>query len=176
VSSIQEWRDDAGGLRRFGLALARDDRFVCDDVCAAALVDQLFRQASLTLVRERRAGARPTRARAFAQFVRLYRRHVRRLAAADADGGWTEGPPARRANGSATAAVRALPLELRETLLLVVLAGLTHAEAAEALDIPLAVAIGRLARARARVAAHMAAGSAQEPAAWPRAAHLRIVK
>ena len=177
MSSIQEWCDGAGGVRRFGLALVRDDRFVCDDVCAAALVDQLFRQASLTLVRERRADRRLTRARAFAQFIRLYRRHVRRLAADEGDGGWAEGStPPRRANGSPTAAVRALPLELRETLLLVVLAGLTHAEAAEALDISLAVAVRRLARARARVAAHMAAGSAQEPAAWPRAAHLRIVK
>jgi RNA polymerase sigma-70 factor (ECF subfamily) len=176
VSSIREWCDDAGGLRRFGLALVRDDRFVCDELCAVALVEQLIRQASLTLVRERGVDAPPTRVRAFAQFVRLYRRHVRRLAAEDADGGWAEGPPPRRANGSAAAAVRALPLELRETLLLVVLAGLTHAEAAEALDIPFAVAVGRLARARARVGAHMAAGSAQESTAWPRAAHLRVVK
>jgi len=177
VSSIREWCDDAGGLRRFGLALVRDDRFVCDDLCAAALVDQLFRQASLTLAPDRRADARPTRARVFAQFVRLYRRHVRRLDAEEGDGGWAEGPaPSRCANGAAAAAVRALPLDLRETLLLVVLAGLTHAEAAEALDIPLAVAVGRLARARARVAAFMATGSARAPAGWPRAAHMRIVK
>ena len=39
------------------------------------------------------------------------------------------------------AAVRTLPLELREALLIVVLAGFTHQEAASALDISLATLI-----------------------------------
>ncbi len=40
--------------------------------------------------------------------------------------------------------VRGLPLELREALLLVALARFTHAEAAQALDIPLSRLIERL--------------------------------
>ena len=48
--------------------------------------------------------------------------------------------------------VRALPLELREALLLVVLAGFSHREAAEALDIPLTRFYERLERARERLA------------------------
>jgi RNA polymerase sigma-70 factor (ECF subfamily) len=165
-------------MRRFGLALARDDRFVCDDASAAALVDKLFRQASLTVIDDVGSGTRSARVRAFGQFVRLYRRHVRALAAEDADGGWAEAPQsAGRANASVTSGVRNLPLELRETLLLVVLAGLSHTEAAEALDIPLTAVIDRLARARARICAQTnAAGRSAAQAPWPNTGHLRIVK
>ena len=164
MSSIREWSDDAGALRRFGLALARDDRFVCDDAAAAALVDKLFRQASLTLIDEAPGEPRSARVGAFAQFIRLYRRHVRAMAAEDAEGGWAERARRRAADASVTSGVRDLPLELRETLLLVVLAGFSHAEAAEALDIPLAAVLDRLGRARARLGAHMEAarGSAAQ--------------
>jgi len=172
VSSVREWSDDAGALRRFGLALVRDDRFVFDDVAACALIDKLFRQASLALVDCPGDDRRAARVRAFAQFVRLYRRHARRLAV-DEEGGWVETPPSCR-GGSAAVGVRSLPLELREVLLLVVLAGFTYREAAEALDLPLAVVVDRLVRARTRLAAHTAARDAT--AAWPQSAHLRIVK
>jgi len=165
-------------MRCFGLALVRDDRFVCDDGCAASLVDKLFRQASLTLIDDPAADGRSARVRAFAQFIRLYRRHVRRMSADD-DGGWVEGlGSGGRGNSSVTSGVRNLPLELREAQLLVVLAGFSHCQAAEALDIPLAAVIDRLGRARARISAHMSAAreSAPRQTAWPSAAHLRIVK
>ena len=72
------------------------------------------------------------------------------------------------------AAVRALPLELREALLIVVLAGFIHQEAASALDISLATLIARLTKARERVAALTRAPVAAEaPRAVP---HLRVVK
>jgi hypothetical protein len=161
-------------LRRFGLALVRDDRFVFDDAAGCALIDKLFRQASLTLVERRGVDRRAARVRAFGQFIRLYRRHARRLAV-DEDGGWIETPPSNRGGGSAAVGVRGLPIELRETLLLVVLAGFTHREAAEALDLPLTVVVDRLARARTRLAAHMAAAR-DATAAWPQSSHLRIVK
>jgi hypothetical protein len=179
VSSSREWCDDAGAMRRFGRALVRDDRFVCDDLSAVALVDKLFRQASLTLIDDLAGDVRSARVRAFAQFVRLYRRHVRRLAADDADAGWGDGAASfSRSNASITAGVRALPPDLREALLLVVLAGFSHCEAAEALDIPLAAVIERLGRARARLGAHTGAAdnSALDELRWPSAAHLRIVK
>jgi hypothetical protein len=174
MSLVREWSDDAGALRRFGLALVRDDRFVFDDVAAGALVDKLFRQASLTLVACPQGDRRAARINAFAQFVRLYRRHARRLAA-DEDGGWIESPPNYRGGGSAAVGVRSLPLELREALLLVSLAGFSHKEAAAALDLPLAVVIDRLIHARGRLAAHM--GATRDGAvAWRQSAHLRIVK
>lgn len=174
MSSVREWSDDAGALRRFGLALVRDDRFVFDDVAAGALIDKLFRQASLTLVDCPDGDRRAARVRAFAQFVRLYRRYARRLAA-DEDSGWIETPPRGRGSGSAAVGVRSLPLELREALLLVVLAGFTHSEAAAALDLPLAVVVDRLAHARARLAAHMRT-TRDAVAAWSQSAHLRLVK
>ena len=72
------------------------------------------------------------------------------------------------------AAVRALSLELREPLLIIVLAGFTHREAASALDIPLATLIARLTKGRERVAALTVAPLSALPG---RAApHLRVVK
>ncbi|MGA8584678.1 MAG: sigma factor-like helix-turn-helix DNA-binding protein [Roseiarcus sp.] len=76
------------------------------------------------------------------------------------------------------AAVRALPLELREALLIVVLASLTHREAASALDISLATLVGRLTKARERISALTRAPTAAETAgaASPSVPHLRVVK
>jgi predicted DNA-binding protein (UPF0251 family) len=175
---------DQSDLRQFGVALTRDDRLVLDQASAAALVDRLFRQASLEAVGAGvrydadRADRDDARVRAFCQFVRLYRRHVRRLALDDAEPAWDE--HAESAHGrprtneiSTAAAVRALPLELREALLIVVLASFTHKEAASALDISLATLIARLTKARERVAALTRPLAAAAPRAAP---HLRVVK
>jgi DNA-directed RNA polymerase specialized sigma24 family protein len=71
-----------------------------------------------------------------------------------------------------------LPPELREALLIVVLAGFTHQEAASALDISLAALIGRLSKARERVAAltNSPIVTGVAAAAAPTAPHLRVVK
>ena len=70
----------------------------------------------------------------------------------DEDAAWSE---AATRGPSVVSGVRALPLELREALLLVCLARFTHAEAAQALDVPLSRLIERLERARCRLAGHM---------------------
>ena len=186
VPPLSECLADLSDLRRFGVALARDDRFVVDHASAATLVDRLFRQASLEAVGEGvrsdadRATHSDARVRAFAQLVRLHRRHVRRLACDDAELSWDENAPS--ADGKAStggigvaAAVRILPLELREALLIVVLARFTHQEAASALDISLATLIGRLTKARERVEAltHAPPAAAAGPRGVP---HLRVVK
>jgi hypothetical protein len=187
VPPLSDSLADLSDLRQFGVALARDDRFVADHASAAALVDRLFRQASLEAVGAGvrydadRTAREDARVRAFGQFVRLHRRHVRRLALDDGEPGWDENAESARRNARASeigmaAAVRALPLELREAVLIVVLAGFTHQEAASALDISLATLIGRLTKARERVAA--LTRSALAAAAAPRRAapHLRVVK
>jgi predicted DNA-binding protein (UPF0251 family) len=184
VPPLSDSLADQSDLRQFGVALTRDDRLVLDQASAAALVDRLFRQASLEAVgasvRYDADGAArgEARVRAFGQFVRLHRRHVRRLALDDGESAWDEhaesarGKPRTSEIGMA-AAVRALPLELREALLIVVLGSLTHKEAASALDISLATLIARLTKARERVAAL----TRPLPAAAPRPApHLRVVK
>lgn len=176
---------DLSDLRRFGVALARDDKLVLDHASAAALVDRLFRQASLEAVGASvrddavRAPRDDARVRAFGQFVRLHRRHVRRMALDDGEPVWDESPDGaqrstRMGEAGMAAAVRALPLELREPLLIVVLAGFTHREAAVALDISLATLIARLTKARERVAA-MTRPPIQA-AASRTAPHLRVVK
>jgi DNA-directed RNA polymerase specialized sigma24 family protein len=101
------------------------------------------------------------------------------LAFDEGEAAWDESAESARRNTRSgeigmAAAVRALPLELKEPLLIVVLAGFTHQEAAAALDISLATLIGRLTKARERVAALT---RATLPAASARAApHLRVVK
>jgi predicted DNA-binding protein (UPF0251 family) len=185
VPPLSDRLTDLSDLRRFGVALARDDRFVADQASAVALVDRLFRQASLEAVgADVREDADQTprddaRVRAFGQFVRLHRRHVRRLALEDGEPAWDENTDSVHRNPrtgeiGVAAAVRSLPLELREPLLIVVLAGFTHQEAASALDISLATLIARLTKARERVVALTRSPLRAAPA--KAAPHLRVVK
>ena len=185
VPPLSDCLADLSELRRFGVALARDDKFVVDHAAAATLVDRLFRQASFEAVGEgarsdgKDAARGDARVRAFGQFVRLHRRHVRRLAFDDGEPGWDENPESGRkaATGGVgmAAAVHMLPLELKEALLIVVLARFTHGEAASALDVSLATLIARLTKARERVAAltHAPLAAGVGPRAVP---HLRVVK
>jgi DNA-directed RNA polymerase specialized sigma24 family protein len=182
-------RLDLCDLRRFGLALTRDDRFVAARSAAEALVERLFRQASMEIVdfgarsRSNRQGAESERTRAFGQFIRLYRRHLRRLACEESETGWEESAPPARGGAPAAgvgvaAAVRMLPLELREALLIVVLARFSYQDAALALDIPLACLMDRLTLARDRLAS-LTRGPAEAGTAAASSrivSHLRVVK
>ena len=171
-------------LRRFGLALARDDRFVPDRDATEALVERLIRQASMEIVgfgempgEQVRSG---DRVRAFGQFIRLHRRHIRRLACEQGEAGSEARGQGRASSASmgVVAAVRMLPLELREALLIVALARFTHQDAALTLDIPLAALIDRLTLARERLAAltrKTAQAGAPDPAKRT-VPHLRLVK
>lgn len=51
-------------------------------------------------------------------------------------------------------ALHRLPMELRESLLLVVVAELTHQEAADLLEVPLGTVLSRVSRARQRLREH----------------------
>jgi hypothetical protein len=180
--------DDAGGaLRRFGLALVRDNRLISDEGSALALVDHLSRRAVLAARSSQSESLADSRLRLFALFIGFYRRHVRMTAAED--GGAEFASPtamcetdSHDGSSSMERAIRSLPLESRESLLLVVLERFTHLEAAQALDIPLAALIDRLARARAVLAAETWRRPAPTPLASPTrearrdARHLRLVK
>ena len=175
--------DGTRSLRRFGLAVARDSRFVCDERQTRALVESLCNRALLAA----RNGEGPRngdmRLRLFTLFIRLYRRHVRMAAAEDgasevASCGLSGGANARDGGSAVARAVRNLPLELRESLLLVVLEGFSHVEAAQTLDISLVTLIDRLARARAMLAADLSERTASSPNHSQRrgAPNLRLVK
>ena len=182
--------DDAGGLlRRYGLAVARDNRLICDERSAAVLVENLSRRAALAARNGEGSGQSDSRLRLFSLFIRLHRRHVRMAALEDGSGDFLplhvqpDEADSRDRASSVERAIRNLPLELRESLLLVVLERFSHSEAAEALDISLATLIDRLARARASLAVGL---SQRRPAplrnaskghGWRRGApHLRLVK
>jgi len=59
----------------------------------------------------------------------------------------------------AQAGIDALPVEQREVLAMVAIAGMAYREAAEALSVPIGTVMSRLARARAALAAHMEAAT-----------------
>ena len=56
-----------------------------------------------------------------------------------------------------------LPSELKETLLLVVVAELTHQEAAEMLGVPLGTVLSRVSRARNRLREYLTATHNADP-------------
>jgi RNA polymerase sigma-70 factor (ECF subfamily) len=58
-------------------------------------------------------------------------------------------------------ALEALPEELRESLLLVVVGELTHQETADALGVPLGTVLSRVSRARKRMRQHLRATAAR---------------
>lgn len=183
LTPISGSADSTSSLRRFGLAVARDNWLVCDERCARALVESLSNRALLAA----RNGEGPCngdmRLRLFSLFIRYYRRHVRMAALEDGAGdiasyGLSGGAQARDEGSAAERAVRSLPLELRESLLLVVLEGFSHVEAAQALDISLATLIDRLARGRAMLAAGLSERAPVAPNHSQRrgAPNLRLVK
>ena len=185
----QETADDTGGLlRRFGLALARDNKLVNDDCAARALVDNLSRRAFIAARNGEGPAQGDARLRLFSLFIRFFRRHAR-LAAAEEAANESAAPARLSALDSRDGAinmeraVRNLPLELREALLLVVLERFSHTEAAQALEIPLATLVERLARGRALLAAALTQRTATAPnraRAQPPpvrgAPHLRLIK
>jgi RNA polymerase sigma-70 factor (ECF subfamily) len=69
--------------------------------------------------------------------------------------------PGRIALAEMARAIETLAAEQREALLLVVLEGMSYAEAAEVLGIPMGTLMSRLGRARA--ALRIATGSGEEP-------------
>ncbi len=178
-----ELADRIGVLARFGLALARDDRFVCDEKSAGALVDSLSKRAAIADRSGETSVEDNPRLRLFSLFIRLYRRHVRFAAIDDSVQDVFAYSAASTANGSPVErAIRNLPLELRESLLLVVLERFSHIDAARALDIPLPTLIARLAQGRAMLDANLSgrrafvAGGLLDPASSCGAPHLRLVK
>ena len=167
--------DDFALLRCFGRALVRDERQFLTESQVSQLVDRLIRQARVGIVGA--AGRLEPRGQAavFCRFVDLHRRHARRSASEENECGWTEGAPLR-GDRKVAASVRALPLEQREALLLVVLAGFSHRESAEILALSLNQFFDRLEKARVRLSSCLAAEADAQPEPWDRSPHLRIVK
>ncbi len=170
-------------LRKFGLALVRDGHCIADDVQARALVDKLCRQANLSLLRGD-ADPSDVRIELYRQFIRLYRRHLRKalldeefFGAAEASFGGAK--TLRSADAQMRQTVSKLPVELRETLLLVVLAEFSHLDAAQTLGIPLTLVYERIARAREALANHVPLSPAADlpfTSTQKAAPHLRLIK
>lgn len=78
-----ELADDMEVLRRFGLAMVRDNSVVCDGRSAEILVEKLARQSALAVRNGEDAALGARRLRLFSLFIRHYRRHVRMAALED---------------------------------------------------------------------------------------------
>jgi len=159
-----DWSDDLGELRTFAMALV-DDR---QGAGREALAERLIKQASFARIAHPQGGARDAKTRVFREFIALHRRYVRK-----GDAYADDAQRAEIASDPTVAAVRSLPLDLREPLLLTALSGFSHADVAQTLDLPLPRLIERLRDARERLA------DALEPAGRARAgrvSYLRPVK
>lgn len=154
-------------LRRYARALTRDidraDDLVQDCLERALVKRGLFRPLG------------PVRAWLFAMLVNLHRNSLRgakrRGEAVDLDAVPEPSVPPPQPGHLALVeldrAIGTLPLEQKEALLLVTLEGLSYAEAARILEIPVGTLMSRLGRARATL--RSLTGTPAEP-------HLRTVK
>lgn len=167
---------DIDELRCFGMAVVADDRKPNSCIAARHLVELLIRKALIGVVSADCATVESRRLVVFTRFLQFHREHVRREELEESDAGW---PNAGLDNDGhcVKRAVRALPLELREALLLVTLVQFSHEDAVEALGISMHQLIERLDRARRLLAQSLVEtpGSAKfEPLV--RAPYLRVVK
>lgn len=167
VDFLDELEACVPALRRYARALTRNIDHA-DDLVQDCLERAISRRG---LFRPRG----PMRPWLFTILVNLHRNarrsEQRRGTHLDADSLPDLGTPAPQHSHLALAelsrAIDGLPLEQKETLLLVTLEGMAYAEAASILDIPLGTLMSRLGRARANL--RLSTGEAQEP-------HLRSVK
>ena len=152
-------QEGAPELRRFARALVGP--------VSTRTADALVQTATARISASERLNGDPLE-RAFAEIVRLNRRRVRERGraaeATDAAGGEAE-----RRDMSVPAQISAMPLDERETLLIVTLAGYGYEAAGRILDLPVSSVVSRLMRARARL-------DGAKPGVAPRSGHLRVVK
>jgi hypothetical protein len=166
-----EWREEAQALERFAVALALDGRSARDRASAALLAQSLINRSLIALRNGEGPNGWGRRQRLLCLFVRFHRRHIclSRVDGESEGGGLRDGGPVERA-------LAAMPLELREALLLVALENLAHAEAAAVLEIPLTELVDRLIRARAALAQALGAPIRLISERRRGAPHLRLVK
>ena len=152
-------QDGAPELRRFARALVGP--------VSTRTADALVQTATARIAASERANVDPLE-RAFAEIVRLNRRRVRERGRGS-DPAETAGGEAERRDVSVPAQISAMPLDERETLLIVALAGYGYEAAGRILDLPISSVISRLMRARARL-------DGAKPGVAQRSGHLRLVK
>ena len=151
-------QEGAPELRRFARALVGP--------VSTRTADALVQTATARIAATERLAGDPLE-RAFAELVRLNRRRVRERGRA---GDSTEpGAETERRDQSMAAQISVMPLDERETLLIVSLAGYGYEAAGRILDLPISSVVSRLMRARARL-------DGVKAGAPPRSGHLRVVK
>lgn len=151
-------RDNVSELRRFARALLGPGLGQAADALAHAALDRAAPRAK---------GKPESRELAFADVVRLNRQRLRqKQPRGPADAGAQD---IERRDQSMSALIAAMPLDERETILVVALAEFGYEAGARILDIPPATVVSRLMRARARL------DSVRNPPT-NRIGHLRVVK
>jgi RNA polymerase sigma-70 factor, ECF subfamily len=165
---LDEIEASVPALRRYARALTRDaDR--ADDLVQDCL-ERAIRKRALW------KPTGPLRAWLFRILLNLYRNQLRLTRRRGehvpvdllvVEPSVAPAQPGRIALAEMSRAIETLVAEQREALLLVVLEGLSYAEAADVLEIPMGTLMSRLGRARA--ALRIATGNVEEP-------HLRTVK
>jgi len=151
--------DGAPELRRFARALVGP--------VSSRTADALVQTATARIATSDRFYGDPME-RALAEVVRLNRRRVRERGRSTevAEAG---GADAERRDQTIAGQLSAMPLDERETLLIIALGGYGYEAAGRILDLPVSSVVSRLMRARARL-------DGAKPGVAPRSGHLRVVK
>ncbi|MFD2251871.1 RNA polymerase sigma-70 factor (ECF subfamily) [Pseudochelatococcus lubricantis] len=170
-----------GALRRYARSLTRDDG-EAEDLVHDALVHAYEKQSSFRPDKGVRNWLLSILHNTFIDRVRARRSRQRRIeqltAEVHADPAGYQASPAQE-HALRLAQVRqafmSLPEEQRAVLHLVSIDGLSYAEAAQALGLPVGTVMSRLARARAALRAFEERPAAIPPATPANIVHLRIV-
>lgn len=157
VSLKEDIEKLAPGLRRFARALVQHDPDEPHDIA-----DELVRETMIRGLRsERSSRLASTKVSLYATLANLNHARLRAEAASGRSGLGPVSVPEEtlaHANGRSqgiSQALDALPVEERETLLLVVLEGFTYAQAADVLGVPRTALAARIVRARHFLSEHL---------------------
>lgn len=160
------------GMRRFAFALLRGDRQRADDLVQDSLVSALSRWHQLRHQHHLRAWLYTILFNRFATEQQRHRRRTERTVSIEVTGeelpgidGGQEGAIAHR---DLLRAFAILPDEHRSVLLLIGVEGLSYAEAAKVLGVPIGTVMSRLSRGRERLRGNM--NGWRDPARQPVAA------
>lgn len=164
---------DIRELRGFARAMIVAGRPQFTDPMARRLAEHLTRQATIGVVN---GSATTDLVGFFSRFLNLHRRHVWKTGVDESEYEWPE-TGKNPVDHKFIRAVQALPLELREALLLATLTNLTHQQAAAAAGLSFGQFVELLDRARKRLSSLLGESEAGRPTvSWERAPHLRVVK
>ncbi|WP_431102808.1 sigma-70 family RNA polymerase sigma factor [Roseateles noduli] len=177
MALITELQPLIPALRRYASAMVRN-RDLADDLVQDCLERAISHWATRRQVDNTRQWVFAIAHNLIVNRIRQDTRRGQHIDIADVDESAFASPATQESHvqyGELTRALATLPEEQRAVLLLVSVEGLSYAEAAKALDVPIGTIMSRLARGREKLQRAMEGGPRQRPPATAEP-HLRRMK